>query len=386
MYALKLMACLAGSLFASTLFADSWQRHTIDQSLQGADGVRLADFNGDGRMDIVTGWEESGVVKLYLHPGNDKVATVWPSVVVGRGKSPEDAVAFDFDGDGLLEVVSCHEGKKKQVLVHRNAGSGGDSQLLGESNWKTDRIASLDGQSWMYATPIRLRDDTRAIVFGSKNAGASLTLLTPPTTDNRKLRDWLPIKLRHAGWIMSIETLDMDADGDEDIVFSDRKGKQRGVFWLEQPSNPSSDPWPEHSIGAIDKEVMFISVRRDRILASTRNGVWVDFVLSATSHWKATEHSNPPNVPFGKDVCRLDDDAILMTANTNADQVKLPRPGIWIKHADRDWQPIGTTASTKYDRMELVDIDGDGDLDVLTCEERRNLGVVWYENPGDAKQ
>jgi hypothetical protein len=31
--------------------------------------------------------------------------------------------------------------------------------------------------------------------------------------------------------------------------------------------------------------------------------------------------------------------------------------------------------------MELVDLDGDGDLDVLTCEERAGLGVIWYENP-----
>ena len=32
--------------------------------------------------------------------------------------------------------------------------------------------------------------------------------------------------------------------------------------------------------------------------------------------------------------------------------------------------------------MELIDLDGDGDLDVMTCEERKNLGVIWYENPG----
>ena len=35
----------------------------------------------------------------------------------------------------------------------------------------------------------------------------------------------------------------------------------------------------------------------------------------------------------------------------------------------------------KYDLVELLDLDGDKDLDVITCEERRNLGVVWYENP-----
>jgi hypothetical protein len=29
-----------------------WVRHTVDKSLKGADGVRLADFNGDGLLDI----------------------------------------------------------------------------------------------------------------------------------------------------------------------------------------------------------------------------------------------------------------------------------------------------------------------------------------------
>ena len=27
------------------------------------------------------------------------------------------------------------------------------------------------------------------------------------------------------------------------------------------------------------------------------------------------------------------------------------------------------------------DLDDDGDLDVITCEETSNLGVIWYENP-----
>ena len=35
----------------------------------------------------------------------------------------------------------------------------------------------------------------------------------------------------------------------------------------------------------------------------------------------------------------------------------------------------------KFDRIELLDLDADGDLDVITCEERDNLGVIWYENP-----
>jgi hypothetical protein len=45
---------------------------------------------------------------------------------------------------------------------------------------------------------------------------------------------------------------------------------------------------------------------------------------------------------------------------------------------------VSGPAGIKFDRIELCDIDGDGDLDVLTCEERhmkRGLGVFWYENP-----
>ena len=41
----------------------------------------------------------------------------------------------------------------------------------------------------------------------------------------------------------------------------------------------------------------------------------------------------------------------------------------------------GTIEGVKFDRIETIDLDGDGDLDVLTCEERDNLGVIWYENP-----
>jgi len=44
---------------------------------------------------------------------------------------------------------------------------------------------------------------------------------------------------------------------------------------------------------------------------------------------------------------------------------------------------ISGPKGVKFDRIELIDLDGDGDLDVLTCEERDNLGVIWYENPAN---
>ncbi len=54
--------------------------------------------------------------------------------------------------------------------------------------------------------------------------------------------------------------------------------------------------------------------------------------------------------------------------------------------ADSQWvvNEVSGPVGIKYDRIELLDLDGDGDLDVLTCEERhegKGLGVFWYENP-----
>jgi hypothetical protein len=45
---------------------------------------------------------------------------------------------------------------------------------------------------------------------------------------------------------------------------------------------------------------------------------------------------------------------------------------------------IADPLGIKYDLVHLLDLDGDGDLDVLTNEEKQDehgLGVFWYENP-----
>ena len=97
---------------------DAWVRHTIDRSGNGADGVRLGDANGDGLPDVVTGWEESGVVNICLNPGPEKIRGVWPSVAVGQVKNVEDAVFVDLDADGALDVVSACEGETRRVYVH----------------------------------------------------------------------------------------------------------------------------------------------------------------------------------------------------------------------------------------------------------------------------
>ncbi|TWT78772.1 FG-GAP repeat protein [Planctomycetes bacterium CA13] len=379
-----LLATIQATLVSTAKAEEPWKRHAIDNTLQGADGVKLGDFDGDGLQDVVTGWEESGVVRLYLNPGVTTATKPWPSVTVGIGKSPEDALPFDVDGDGQLDVISCHEGRLKQVLVHRFDGSSVSKQeLLKQSNWKTSPLSILDGQQWMFASTVLLRGGKSALVFGSKNSNATLTILFPPTQHSDQIEDWQPRTLRACGWIMSIQTMDMDDDSDNDIVFSDRTSKHRCVAWLEQPDeNPETASWTEHTIGATGTDPLFIDAAPDRVLVTTRQKKFFDFKKSGYDKWDATSHANPADVPFGKAIRLLTPDTIIFTANTHADSANTKQPGMWLKQSGKDWQVVDPTNECKFDRMELIDLDGDGDLDVMTCEERQSLGVVWYENPG----
>ena len=45
-----------------------WTRHTIDDSSRGADGVRLADVNGDRLPDILTPWAVPGRCRSSTSP------------------------------------------------------------------------------------------------------------------------------------------------------------------------------------------------------------------------------------------------------------------------------------------------------------------------------
>lgn len=83
--------------FVTTGFAEEWKVHTIDVQGRRAAGVRFADVNQDGLLDLVSGWEEAGETRGYLHPGTGQVRDLWPTVTVGESGPVEGAVFCDLD-------------------------------------------------------------------------------------------------------------------------------------------------------------------------------------------------------------------------------------------------------------------------------------------------
>ena len=384
------------------LHAEPWKRHTIDKSSRGADGVRMADVNGDGLQDLVTGWEEGGVIRVYLNPGPAASKKNWPAVTVGKVKSPEDAVFADLDGDGSQDVISCCEGKVKSVFIHWAPRDR--KEYLEPARWSTAAITAVQGkQSWMYCLPMQIDGQHGMdLLVGAKGNAATVGWLQAPA-DPRQVGDWKFHSLYKAGWIMSLEALDVDHDGDQDVVVSDRKGARRGVLWLENPGSAAAaagKSWPEHRIGGTGLEVMFLAVAdldqdgKTDVVTTTRNQKLLFLRRSSLDpiRWRPYAIANPHDIPWGKAVAVADingDGRLDLVHGTNT-AGKRSAPGlVWMSYqqeaTESRWQAhdISGLEGVKFDLIQLLDLDGDQDLDVISCEERDNLGVFWYENPGN---
>jgi hypothetical protein len=374
----------------------TWKRHTIDASSRGADGVRLADANGDGLPDIATGWEEAGLIRAYLNPGPARARQPWPSVTAGKVADPEDAVFADLDGDGAVDVVSSCERKERRVYIHWAPPA---AEYLNASKWHTAPVPASEGRMrWMFAAPLQV--DGRHgvdIVAGGKNRAQVGWFEAPAKA--RDLAGWRWHPLYGASWLMSLLPSDMDGDGDFDLLLSDRFGDARGTIWLENPGQAAAlnSKWTPHRLPGQAEEFRFLTIAdldRDGLAdvltaAAPRSIIFNRRLTPDGRSWETHTIRTPARSGIVKAVAVADVDL-----DSRPDIIfsceETPRGAsgiMWMSFPnspfDPDWKAhaISGVPGVKYDLVEMVDLDADGDLDALTTEEVDNLGVIWYENP-----
>lgn len=399
---LTVICLLGGSLPRDIEAQAPWKRHIIDRSSRGADGIRLGDINGDRLFDLATGWEQGGLVRVCVNPGPDRAAVPWPAVTIGAAKDVEDAVFVDLDADGAMEVVSCSEGKTRHVWVHWPPQER--ARLLDATAWQTEVLpASASTMMWMFALPLQVDgNDGVDLVAGGKGDGASIGWFQSPRNP-RLLADWKWHSLRPVGWLMSLAASDMDGDGDTDIVFSDRKGRRSGAYWLENPGRGAerTQPWAEHTIGGEGTEAMFLEVvdldrdgLQDVVLAVRPKELrWLRRLDRTGRAWESHSIPLPEKSGTAKAVAAAD-----LTGDCqlelifSCENAQSPAQGLmWLSSCDSPrsgkWQAheLSGPDGVKYDLISVLDLDHDGDLDVISTEEAHNLGVIWYENPHNGR-
>jgi len=371
-----------------------WTRHIIDDTSFGADGTKVCFANQDSLPDIVAGWEQGNVTRLYFHPGDP--TQEWDYVEV-PSPSVEDALVVDLDQDGFPDIVTLSEGKHQRIAVH---WAPADWSSYGQSSaWQSvDVSCSVDRTQWMFGVAHQV-DGKHGLdlIVGSKGEGGTLGWLEAPVNP-RNMDQWQYHEISPAGWIMSIKIIDMNQDGYSDILISDRKGASRGVRWLQHPAEQTElyKPWQNHIIGLTQGEPMFLTVtdwngdNQIDILVPDLYGQLNHFYQTG-GDWTTSLIEYPPGAGTrGKSVETgdLDRDGTLDLVTTyegaehnHGVMFSTQTASSWQHHA------ISDTLGRKFDFARLIDLDQDGDLDVLTSEENNNsatqggLGVVWYENP-----
>ncbi len=427
--ALVLLGPLLSGCGGEYVQADYWVLHIIDDDMEGADGVDLFDIDGDGDLDAVSAWEESGVVLLHENPGPTQVKNRWARTVVNGGldvQKIEDARFADFDGDGFIDaVVTATEKRSEKVGIH----------------WLINPDAPFDRQSWQgnwIDSPVQYLFTRIAIgqidgqgpldiAVGSKSDSKAARLVwfqAPDKLIPGEANTWQGREVADIEWVNSLHILDINDDGRNDLLLNHK----HHLAWYENPGAPNmDDDWPIHTISSTtyshlamcntdeNPDVLRMVVGADIGAAVAGDTVaWlVAKQLDENQRWTGNwiQQAITTADPIPRDPSQ-EDYAIKSIACGNIDDNPLPDivmsisgygHGVFalLNLADT-WEPqqlrLQTIASTrqnsrrgiKHDDLWLVDLDQDGDLDIITTEENgnldgywstRGLGLIWYENP-----
>lgn len=111
-----------------------WRAQSLSSTPGNPDRNRLADINGDGRLDAVVGFEAIGVPgKLAWYEQPISATDLWTEHPVATIVGPMSLDAVDMDGDGDIDVVvgehNLKEPAKAKLHIFENADGQGTAWL-----------------------------------------------------------------------------------------------------------------------------------------------------------------------------------------------------------------------------------------------------------------
>ncbi len=224
----RIIAVLSSVLLAASgLLANGaseeipFRKHVID--LGRNEACTLADINGDGRLDIVSGenWYEAPQWKKHRF----RSFLVWSNYI-----DDFSDLAIDANGDGAVDLVSVGWGSRTIAWFENPGPAGG--------KWKEHVIDS--GQPVEFAFLVDLDNDGKAQEllpqFGSRPE-EGVTAWYEVEGQGAAAR-WVKRVVSNRSYGHGIGAGDVNGDGRTDILTPEG--------WLQAPADPRQGPWEFH--------------------------------------------------------------------------------------------------------------------------------------------
>lgn len=354
--------------------------HKVDQGKESHLGARVADLNNDGAMDIVSiGWDKYKFLHVWRNDGLTAQGRTerlnWKHYSSAKGDFPAPGVGnqtatlvFDIDKDGKDEIVIAGWGETSMVW-YRMKGDSWEKYLLDDTDSHIEAggaFYDIDGDG-----------DLDVLQGGSWKINEVWWWENPyPDFDAKK--GWQKHTIKDSGEKQHHDQFIADFDGD---------GKAELVFWNQQagkmvigdiPDDPKDkNAWKFNEVWSWDSKLKYEGlasgdINMDGVVDIVGGGMWFERKGNTYEPHKIDEYGQSRSAVG--DLIKGDRPEVVLGSGDGVGPLNIYQwnGDAWEKTILIDEVIHGHT-------LQVLDVDGDGNLDIFTAEM-----VLWSggNNPG----
>jgi hypothetical protein len=369
---------VAVGILAAPTDAQVFVEHVISANVGFATWVLAADLDGDGDTDVVGSGDQAGSQFAWYENNGDSLPAFTERIVLTTGESPKSVLATDVDGDGDVDLVASLVLPDLIVWYENNGGSppGFDERIISTTVDGAISVATsdLDGDGDTDVLATSINDPMKITSY--QNDGGS-----PPTFTERIIDSSIPRP-------QFVLASDVDDDGDIDVLSAAIDDHR--IAWYENDGGlpPAFTEWTVSteagnpgSLFAIDldddgdTDVLATSDTTDEVAWYESDGA----ITPTFSEHVITTSADGATSVFAADV-NGDGDIDVISSSTWDDKIAWYESDGGSPPTFTEQRVISTEANGATS-VFAADVDGDGDIDVLSASALDDK-IAWYENPG----